>query len=295
MLFQITVTLQAFALQPLAASILFDAGGGVDEVFAFTGTAAENYTTALYYNGSGDFQANYFLTDLENRGLINAKVGPALKNFPFYEDASVISSALRTFMTSFIDSYYTTDAAVLADTELQTWVQETNGPADALDFPIKIATKEAIIDVLVHMAHLSSTAHHAVNTNELISVSSTLPFHTPALYAPVPTTKKNSSVDVASFLPPFENVVIQLSFAGQFARPLLADTNRSLVHMFDDAEMLAAMNAPTTAAAAVFQSAMLAFSDVVEARGFDAQGLCQGMPFVWQALDPRVAPYSVST
>ncbi|KAJ0108602.1 manganese lipoxygenase [Diaporthe amygdali] len=287
------LTFQSFAVQPLALSVLFESGGAVDRVFGFTGTAAQDYATLLYNSGSGDFQSNYFIKDLETRGLLNSKFGPALNHFPFYEDASVIYTATRTFMKSFVDSYYKSDSDVKADTELQAWAKEANGPAEAHDFPSTIATKDTVVDVLTHVAHLASTAHHAVNTNQLLSVSSTLPFHPPALYSPVPNTK-GGDTDVVAFLPSFEQVVTQLSFAGLFARPLLVNTNRSLTHMFDDADMLAKMNPQTTAAAATFKSAMEAFSDRVSARGFDAQGLSQGMPFVWQGLDPRVVPYSVT-
>lgn len=265
----------------------------MDQVFGFTGAAAQAYTTGLYNGGHGAFQANYFKTDLEKRGLINSKSGPALAHFPFYEDGSVIYDAIRTFMTSFVGSYYASDADVKADVELQTWAKEANGPAKAHDFPSTISTRGTVVDILTHIAHLGSTAHHAVNTNELLSVSSTLPFHPPALYSAVPTTK-GGNPDVAAFLPPFSQVITQLSFAGLFARPLLENTNRSLLHMFDDPEMLAKMNPTTEQAAGVFKGAMEAFSDSVAARGFDAQGLSQGMPFVWQALDPRVAPYSIT-
>lgn len=287
------LTFQAFAVQPLASAILFEPGGAVDRVFSYTGQAAQDYASNLYYTGSGDFQANYFLTNLERRGLINSKFGPPLAKFPFLDDATVIYDAIRTFMTSFVDSYYASDADVKADTELQAWAKEANGPAEAKDFPSSIATKETIIDILTHVAHLGSTAHHAVNTNELLSASSTLPFHPPAIYAPTPDTKGDNK-NVVDWLPPFGQVLVQLNFAGLFARPLLEYSNRSLTHMFDDPDMLAKMNPATEDAAATFKSAMEAFSDEVAARQFDSQGLSQGMPFVWQALDPRVAPYSVT-
>ena len=64
--------------------------------------------------------------------------------------------------------------------------------------------------------------------------------------------------------------------------------------MFDDPGMLALMNADTQAAAEVFLESMQGFSAQVQARAFDAQGLAQGMPFLWRALDPNVAPYSLT-
>jgi hypothetical protein len=202
-------------------------------------------------------------------------------------------------MASFVAAYYPSDSAVAGDTELQAWAAEAGGAAGALDFPLAISTREAAVDVLAHMAHLASTAHHVVNTNELLSVSSTLPFHPPALYSPVPTAKGvvggGSNASVADFLPPFDKVVTQLGFAGLFARPLLEGTDRALLHMFDDTEMLALMTPEVRTAAAEFKSAMQAFSDEVGGRSFDGEGLSQGMPFLWQALDPKVVPYSITT
>lgn len=64
--------------------------------------------------------------------------------------------------------------------------------------------------------------------------------------------------------------------------------------MFNNSTFLAGTNDRTRAAADTFKSTMQAFSLEVQARTFDADGLSQGMPFVWQALDPNVAPYSLT-
>ncbi|THY26210.1 Lipoxygenase [Aureobasidium pullulans] len=284
---------QVFAIQPLAASILFAQGGAVDISFPYAYDAAQEYSTGYYFNRSGAFQSNYFLTDLKNRGLINSTTGPALKNFPFYEDASVIYSAMRVFMTSFVGSYYSADSEVLADKEIQAWVKECNGAAKVIDFPAAIAKKDTLVDVLTHMAHLSSTAHHTVNTNELISASATLPFHPHSLYQPAPKQKRSVS-NLTTFLPPFEKAQEQIQINALFSRNYLAGTNRTLSHMFDDATMLSKMNANTKTAAATFKSAMDSFSSKVKGRKFDTKGLSQGMPFVWQALDPNVMPFGVT-
>jgi hypothetical protein len=144
---------EVFAIQPLAETLLFLPGAAVDQVFAYTGSSAQDYTTNLYNSGSGRFQANYFTTDLETRGLINSDFGPALKHFPFYEDASTIYNAIHAFMTSFVNSYYSKDSDVTADKEMQAWVKEAQGPAKAIDFP-SITTKSALIDALSHMVSI---------------------------------------------------------------------------------------------------------------------------------------------
>jgi len=150
-------------------------------------------------------------------------------------------------------------------------------------------------------AHLVSAAHHTVNTNELLQVTSTLPFSPPALYKPVPTQKNDPALNVADFLPPLPKVMEQLVVGALFARPLFrGSANRTLLHMFDGdpgSTMLARTNAATSAANDVFVETMRNLSARVASRDFGPDGLSrgQGMPFVWQALDPNVAPFSVAT
>lgn len=121
-------------------------------MFPFSGASAKSYTTNRYQNGgAGRFQGNYFSTNLKNRGLIDSTYGPALKNFPFYEDGTVIYNAIHTFMTSVVSSYYSSDAVVAADKEIQNWVSECNGAAQVIDFPSKISTKASLVDVLTHI------------------------------------------------------------------------------------------------------------------------------------------------
>ncbi|KAI7496604.1 Lipoxygenase [Hortaea werneckii] len=285
---------EIFAIQPLAAVVLFPIAGAVDQLFAYTGPEAQSYTTNLYENGgSGRFQANFFKRDLRARGLIDASFGPALKHFPFFEDASAINSAIADFMASFVDSYYDSDDQVAGDTELQDWTDEANGPASVLDFPSKISSKETLTEILTHFAHLASVSHHTVNTNELLEVSTTLPMHPDALHAPVPVQK--GVENAADYLPPLDKAILQNTIGGLFARPNLVNTERTIANMFADDNMLARMNEQTRRAATEFRSAMQAQSAKVSGRMFDADGLSQGMPFIWRALDPQVAPYSLTT
>ncbi|PSR97770.1 lipoxygenase, partial [Coniella lustricola] len=307
------ITYEAFGVQPIAAAMLFASGAAVDEIFPFSGTTAQTYASNLYFNGRGDFQANYFLTDLKNRGLINSTVGPELTHFPYYEDALVIYNALEAFMTAMVDSYYAADSDIIADQELQNWATEANGPAEVIDFPASISDKATLVAVLTHIAHLVTSAHHSVNTNQLQSLSMTLPFHPASLYSPLPTTKSSSAAtatttttvnstnsstspatSVVDFLPPFASSLAQIEIGGGFSRPQFIGTSRSLINMFNDDTLLSLLNTETNTAAAAFMSTMQEFSSKVAARTFDADGLSHGMPVVWQALDPNVAPYSAA-
>lgn len=207
------LTYQVFAIQPLAAAKLFATGGAFDQIFPYTGTAAQAYSSNLYYSGAGCILTNYFQNDLSIRGLTDLTGKSVFKHFPYFEDASVIYNAQRAFITAFVNSYYASDADILADTEIQAWATEANGAAAVLDFTAAILTRDTLVDVLTHIAHLSSTVHHTVNTNELITVSSTFPMHPAALHQTVPVIK-NSTAPLVDFLPNLAGVLTQFQLEG---------------------------------------------------------------------------------
>lgn len=284
------VNLQAFSFQQAAALLLFPPVVGlIDMNSAFSGASARQTAIDMYANGAGAYQANYFHTQFAARGMINADYGPPLKSFPFAEDAEIIHSALEDFMTSFVNSYYKSTAILTGDKELQAWITEAVA-AKIIDFPTgPINDRQILIDILTHYAFLLTVQHHTLNTNSPVTTQGVLPFQPAALYAPIPKSK--GVTDILPFLPNQAQAIGQISLLADFARPEFERTGKSLLHMFDDASLLGRLNAATGAAAAKFKSAMQSFSAVVSARSFDAQGLCQGMPFIWKVLDPDVAPY----
>ena len=165
-------------------------------------------------------------------------------------------------------------------------------PANIIDFPPAPITKyDTLIDILTHLAHLATVVHHTLNTNGPVTSTAVLPFHPGSLYRPVPTAKGITDADLLSFLPPPEQAVGQISLLAFFNRQRFTGTNLTLSHFFDDPTLLSRMNEETRDAAKKFSNKMTAFSRRVGKRTFDAQGLSQGMPFVWQGLDPGVAPF----
>lgn len=268
--------------------MLVNPGGFVDQLFAFSGFAAAQTTSDLYNSGvSGAFQANYLYNNLQSRGLINSAFGTKIRHFPFFEDASVIHAAIQSFMAAFVDSYYVTPAMFIEDNELQAWIVES-GPAKIIDFPQRI-NRGTLIDILTHVAFLGSVAHHTINTNDFSEASGSLPFHPFSIYRPIPTAK--GVTDIVAFLPNETQSIGQIALAAFFARPEFVKSNRSMTHMFNDTTMLARMNKEVIQAATLFQTAMQEFSSLVSSRRFDAKGLSQGMPFIWKALNPEIAPY----
>ncbi|KAF2162883.1 hypothetical protein M409DRAFT_68852 [Zasmidium cellare ATCC 36951] len=285
----------AFGIRPQAREILYDPGGTFDSFFGFGGATSITFARRLYADGSaGSYLDNYLHTNLRRRGLIDCNYGPALSSFPFYDDAHAIVEAIRTFTTSFVNAYYPDDGEVSEDSELQSWLVETNGPAGGVNFPTArdIVGRCSLVDLLVHFAYLVSANHHAINTNSLLSTAGVYPLHLQALYRPPPSVK--GITNIVSYLPPLQQCLGFLNIESAFSRPLLANSNRSLLHMFDDGEFLNRTNNLTRAANAEFKAVMQLQSDKVKSRGFDENGLSQGMPFVWKTLDPAVAPWSLT-
>ena len=281
---------QAFAFRPNAKQTLYIPGVFVDILFPYSGRVAADYTADLYANEAGKFQSNYFRENLRSRGLIEPEDGPELKSFPFYHDASDIVKEIEGFFTAFVDSYYQDSPE--ADTELQQWIKEANGPAKVRDFPAEVTDKETLVSLLSHMAYLVSVFHQALNTDVPVHSTATLPLHPLAFYKELPQSK--GTEDIASFMPNVSQSVTQISLLANFNRPSFDFSNNSLTEMFNNATMLSGMNKETQGAAKTFRDNLLDLSDQIESREFDEDGLSLGMPFIWKTLAPRLTPYWLS-
>ncbi|KAI0814056.1 lipoxygenase [Xylaria sp. FL0064] len=259
------------------------------QYYAWTSLSGRQWANQVYSSGeTANFQSNYYRTFLENQGLINCNYGPALKSFPFYEDASVVVEAIRNFMTIFINSYYPNDNAVAQDAELQAWQKET-AVAKVYDFPKSIKTRSTLIDILTHQAYLGAIVHGVMSTNGAIGDTTSLPFAPAGFRQPIPNEK--GVEDIMEFMPTPEGAVWQVVTYAAANRAMWRDTNETISYMFEDDAMLNKMNPQTYKAAKNFKSSMDAFSKEVRARTFDKDGLSRGMPFMWNVLDPNWAPY----
>ena len=251
--------------------------------------SGRQWANQVYSSGeTANFQGNYYRTFLENKGLINCQYGPALKSFPFYEDASVIVEAIRDVMTTFVNSYYKNDKAIAQDSELQAWQRETD-VAKVYDFPKSIKTRRTLIDILTHQAYLGGIVHGVMSTNGAIGDTTSLPFAPAGFRQPIPT--KKGVEDIMAFMPDAEGAVWQVVTYAAANRAMWRDTNETISYMFEDEAMLNKMNPATYKAAKSFKAKMDAFSTEIRARTFDKNGLNRGMPFMWNVLDPNWAPY----
>ena len=284
---------QAYAIRPVGEAVLFNEGGFFDDVFAVNNHAVRRFATDFYPAGAGAFAPNYFETELRRRGLIDNPHGPDLPHFPFYEDGKRILPVIRRFVQAFVDACYENDLAVARDWELQAWVDEANGPARVIEFPpAPLARVETLVEILTHMAWLGGVSHHVLNAGTPVATSGVLPLHPAALYAPPPAQKGVESL--MPYLPDEQASVKQIALLARFNRPQLVDTRETLVHMFDHEALLLREPERLTAANERFMGEMQEVSEVINEKMFDEAGLCQGMPFVWKAMDPAQIPFFLS-
>lgn len=285
---------QAYAIRPMGEKVLFNDGGFFDQSFAITNEGVRTFATDFYPKIAGPFQANYFHADLVKRGLLNCSYGPAFTSFPFFEDASTLHSSIRKFIASFVKFYYKTEDILSHDHELQSWIQETINGALVIDFPPSpLAHRETLIEILTHIAFLAGVSHHVLNAGEPVTTSGVLPLHPSAIYAALPTEKGIS--DLKPYLTPADEAVKHVALLARFNRPQLEERKQTLLYMFSAEQFLSrCYGEELRKAASMFEEEMRAFSIEIRRRHFDANGLSQGMPFVWQALDPSRIPYFLS-
>ncbi|KAI9166385.1 Manganese lipoxygenase [Paramyrothecium foliicola] len=284
---------QAYAIRPIGEAILFNPGGLFDQNFAFSSEWARVFAADFYPTVAGPFKANYFESNLRLRGLIDAKYGPALPDFPFHEDGSKIVETIREFFTTFIKSIYKSDKDVLRDTELQAWLAEANGPAEVIDFPHEFQNRKELIDVLTHMAWLTGVSHHVLNQGEPVTTSGVLPFHPASLYAPIPT-KKGGIESLLPWLPNEQKSIEQVSLLARFNRPQVTEKKETTQYMFNSDTLLAGTSPRVSDANSKYIKDMERIGQQIENRRFDKHGLSQGMPFIWTGMNPSKIPFFLS-
>ena len=283
---------RAYAVRLAGTQRLFNPGGLFDQSFAIAAADALAWNSELYRSISGHFQANYFDRWFVDRGLVNCSYGPELSYFPFYEDARPIVDSMRTFVETYVQSYYPSDDVISQDTELQAWMVETNKPAQVLDFPsAPLTSRTTLVGILTQVAYLTGVLHHALNSGAYAS-SWHLPLHPVAHYQPLPKSKGIESV--LPFLPNTTQAIQQIGLSIVFNRPSYKYEGLNLPALFSNPVFLGRTNNETQAAALEFQTSLANLSAVNQAKRFDSDGLSQGMPLIWRTIDPLRLPYFLS-
>jgi len=279
--------LQAYSSRVVGEKLCFNAGGHWDQLFLIDNIGCRQYVNATW-PVEGGYQRAYLYTDLRARGLIDSQNKYPFKSFPFFQDATVILEAFTEFFTDFVNSYYASEEVLTKDFEIQNWFHEVTNGAKVHDFPTT-CNKATLVKVLTHFGFIVSVVHHSLNGGDPVGSKATLPFHLNAMYAPVPT--KKGVTDLVPFLPPAAQAVHYIGFLATFNRPFYRTTQRTLEYAFNDAALIATLNAKVQAAGTTFFNKMQKLSTQIRGRGFDKNGLSNSMPFVYRTLDPGYIPF----
>ncbi len=150
--------------------------------------------------------------------------GDHLPEFPFRDDTLLVWRALSSFVDSYVQLYYASDADVGADVELQAWIGEMTSPLYAhvrgMDGLVKggtadkptlaIQSRKYLAQVITQIIYIAGPGHAAVNYAQypLLSLVCSVPGGT---YEP-PPGRGEGPLDLMKWLPPLDIALYQVSF-----------------------------------------------------------------------------------
>jgi hypothetical protein len=100
--------------------------------------------------------------DLTARGV---KTG--VPNFDYATDATALQRIISTYVTSYVSSYYRTDARVGSDTELSTMIRKlssSDSPVKIKGFPSSVTSVSSLAEIVTRVIFLAGVQHHALNS-----------------------------------------------------------------------------------------------------------------------------------
>ncbi len=177
--FQFTLALNSYAYRHLIAP-----NGAVDCLFGTTLTG--NMT--LLGRGLAEYRFSRAAPpqDLGDRQVDNAQTLP---HYPYRDDALLIWPCLHQFVAQYLHLYYGNDAAVVADTELQAWIEclgdPTGGNIQGVE-PVETLTQ--LTHTLAQVIYTASAQHAALNYAQFPMMSYG-PNLSGAMYAEAPTAE----------------------------------------------------------------------------------------------------------
>jgi arachidonate 15-lipoxygenase len=195
-----------------AQTSLITPGGPVDKLLAGTidssNQVAANAVKAVRYNES------FFPEKLVRQGIGSPE---ELPDYPYRDDALALWNAIHGWVSDYTALYYSGDADVVGDYELQAWVQELVSAGHLQDIGEGGAGKTPCISTLGYLSKLltqviftASVEHAAVNFPQRTAMS-----YTPAIplagFAPFPgpATSGAEATQLLDLLPPLNQSILQ--------------------------------------------------------------------------------------
>jgi arachidonate 15-lipoxygenase len=136
-----------------------------------------------------------------------------LPNYPYRDDSMLYWSAIRRWVSNYLELYYRSDADVQSDAELAAWFDELasteGGRVVGLGRTGATCTRDYLADAATLVIYTSSVQHAAVNfpQYDLMSYVPNMPL---ACYAPAPTSTDATHDDYLAMLPPLNHASLQM-------------------------------------------------------------------------------------
>lgn len=206
--FQFTLALNDYAYRHLIAP-----SGAVDLLFG--STLAGSLTALVRGMAAYRFSRAAPPQDFSDRRVDDRQ---ALPQYPYRDDALLLWPCLQRFVAQYLRLYYSNDAAVAADTELQAWIEALGSlQGGNIQGVEPVQTLEQLIHTLAQIIFTASAQHAALNYAQfpMMSYGPNLPG---ALYAPAPTTETpQNEENYLMLLAPLRQTLMQFNVLYQLS------------------------------------------------------------------------------
>ncbi|BBH39190.1 arachidonate 15-lipoxygenase precursor [Microcystis viridis NIES-102] len=199
------------AINSLAESELINPGGFVDRLLAGTLEASIELIKSSYRQRLDNF-ADYALPkQLAFRQVDDTSLLP---DYPYRDDALLLWQATETYVKDYLSLYYTSDADVNEDTELQAWARKLmsseGGGIKKLVSDGELDTLAKLVEVVTQIIFVAGPQHAAVNypQYDYLAFSPNIPL---AGYQSPPKAAEEVDIDyILRLLPPQAQAAYQL-------------------------------------------------------------------------------------
>ncbi len=183
--------------------------GAVDKLFGCSITSARGVAVKAVQSAN--------IVDLELPKTFTSRgvdFSSTLKTYPYRDDALLYWGAIESWVRSYLQIYYTSEAEILGDVELQNWSRELSaqdgGRLNGIPHGGKISTLDELTGIVTLIIYTCSVQHAAVNfpQYDLMSYTPNIPL---AAYTPAPTSKRQATeADYLNMLPPMDMAELQM-------------------------------------------------------------------------------------
>nr|KAI8756874.1 allene oxide synthase-lipoxygenase protein [Biomphalaria glabrata] len=159
-------TVMLLAMNERGRNFIFCKGGWLEKALSISLEGFEELTKKGLNNWKIDVDGS-LPDDLKRRGVDDHRVLPC---YPYRDDAMLIYKAIKEFVQSYIELYYSTSNLLKKDCEIQNWAKELAAPRNKGGVAVlgsdnnRIESKVHLLQILTNIIFICSAGHTAVNS-----------------------------------------------------------------------------------------------------------------------------------